>query len=79
MSCWIRSSVITLLGGMLLGGISGCNSGDEGTDRRHDSTGITPAGSRKVGSELGPVRLPIRGRKTTHPSPHRRARSTRNN
>ena len=29
MSCWIRSSVITVLGGMLLGGFAGCDDGGQ--------------------------------------------------
>ena len=31
MSCWIRSSVMGLLGGLLLGGLAGCQNGDGGS------------------------------------------------
>jgi cytochrome c peroxidase len=58
MSCWIRSSVIPLLGGMLLGGLAGCNIGDEGrtegtpqTVSRQQALGALASSGAQSGSD----------------------------
>jgi cytochrome c peroxidase len=56
MSFGIRSSVITLLGGMLLSGISGCNGGDEGQTEgapQANSRHLPPAAAAPGGAQAG--------------------------
>ena len=62
MSWWIRSSVMSLLGGLLLGGIAGCQSGDEGRPRARPGR-LEPASVRAGELQGRAIRSPNRRRK----------------